>query len=68
MAMGIAMYIRDTSLKFRQQGLELTRAALGNIRKNSDYSQGGVYNVNKAKNNPYNMETKNGMEDIRWLL
>ena len=68
MAMGIAMYIRDTSLKFRQQGLELTRAALGNIRKNSDYSQGGVYNVNKAKNNPYNMETKNGIEDLRWLL
>jgi len=68
MAMSMGMYIRDTSLKFRQQGLELTRAALGNIRRNSDYSQGGAYNINKSNNNPYSIDIKGGMEDLRWLL
>ena len=28
MSFGIAMYIRDTALKFRQQGLEATKNAL----------------------------------------
>ena len=31
MAFSIAMYIRDTALKFRQRGIDLTRQSLGSI-------------------------------------
>ena len=31
MAFGIAMYIRDTALKFRQRGIDITKQALNNM-------------------------------------
>ena len=34
MAFGIAMYIRDTALKFRQRGIDLTKQALNNMSVN----------------------------------
>ena len=33
MPFGVAMYLRDTSLKFQQQSHDLTRAALNNFSK-----------------------------------
>jgi len=67
MAFGIAMYIRDTALKFRQRGLDLTRSALNNITVNRTSYQGAYY-ANKD-DNPYQIENPyGGKEDISWLL
>jgi hypothetical protein len=63
MSFGIAMLLRDTSLKFQQQGLDMTRAALGNMTK----TQGGAYSGNMVQN-PYTQKIGNQQEDLRWLL
>jgi hypothetical protein len=64
MSFAIGMYLRDTSLKFQQQSLDMTRAALGSITKNTI---AGAYNSNGIAN-PYIMDTKYGQESINWLL
>jgi hypothetical protein len=66
MPFGIAMYLRDTSLKFQQQSHDLTRATLNHISKGTSGFT-GAYNSNNVPN-PYSIETGNGMEDIKWLL
>jgi hypothetical protein len=66
MPFGIAMYLRDTSLKFQQQSHDLTRATLGSFSKGTSGFT-GAYNSNNVPN-PYSIETNNGMEDIKWLL
>ena len=65
MPFGIAMYLRDTSLKFQQQSHDLTRATLSNFSKGTSY-QGGYKGSNVP--NPYSIKTANGEEDISWLL
>ena len=66
MAFGTAMYIRDTALKYRQQGLDLTRNALDNITVTKPSYQ-GVYLPSHVAN-PYEMDNgKGGKEDIRWI-
>tara|TARA_Y100001972_G_scaffold619_1_gene746 strand:+ start:1 stop:1272 length:1272 start_codon:yes stop_codon:yes gene_type:complete len=67
MSFGIAMYIRDTALKFRQRGLDITKQSLNNMKVNRTAYQGG-YGFSKGADNPYHMKTKDGKEDIRWLL
>ena len=67
MSFGMAMYIRDTALKLRQQGLQATKNALGNMSVNRTAYQGG-YGFSKGKDNPYHIGTPDGKEDIRWLL
>jgi len=66
MPFGVAMYLRDTSLKFQQQSHDLTRATLSNFSKGTSTFT-GVYNPNNIPN-PYAIETGNGSEDIKWLL
>jgi hypothetical protein len=66
MSFGIAMYVRDTALKFKTQGMDLTRAMLNNITSVKPNQQ-GAYVANKY-NNPYNMDFGQGPEDISWLL
>ena len=65
MSFSTAMYLRDTALKNKQQGIELTKATLNNISKPSQYQ--GAYFAS-GRDNPYSMPTSNGNEDIRWLL
>ena len=67
MAFGIAMYIRDTALKFRQRGIDLTKQALKNMSVNRT-SYKGAYNFSKGTDNPYHIKTDKGGEDISWLL
>jgi hypothetical protein len=66
MPFGVAMYLRDTSLKFQQQSHDLTRATLSHFSKGTSTFT-GVYNPNNVPN-PYTIETGNGTEDIKWLL
>ena len=66
MAFGIAMYIRDTALKYKQRGIDITRNALNNITVNRTQYQGGYFS--KGIDNPYHIDTDKGKEDISWLL
>ena len=69
MSFSIAMFMRDTAFKFRQQGLDLTKAALNNITSRKTSYQ-GVYNMNSSQvQNPYRQDIGGGkQEDISWLL
>ena len=69
MSFSIAMFMRDTAFKFRQQGVDLTKAALNNITTRKTNYQ-GVYNINSSNaQNPYKQDIGGGQqEDISWLL
>ena len=68
MAFATGLYVRDTALKLRQQGMELSRASLAAM-SNLNTRQGAVYNnVGYMQNNPYTIDTPAGSEDISWLL
>ncbi len=68
MAFGIAMYIRDTSLKLRQRGIELTKQSLNNMTVNRTPYQGSYGGGFGKVKNPYQIDTPDGKEDISWLL
>ena len=65
-AFGTAMYIRDTALKYKQRGIDLTRQALNNISVSRTQHQGAYFS--KGTDNPYHVNTEHGKEDISWLL
>jgi hypothetical protein len=65
MSYSTAMYIRDTALKNKTQGIELTKATISNISRPSQY-QGAYFST--GRDNPYHMPTNNGHEDISWLF
>ena len=67
MSFGIAMYIRDTALKFRQQGLEATKNALSGMKVNRTPYDAGYNKVTRI-DNPYSIKTGDKQEDIRWLF
>jgi hypothetical protein len=68
MAFAIGLFLRDTALRNRQQGIELTRATLGNFGV-SNHTAPGVFSNNSFAQNPYQMNTGYGdTEDISWLL
>jgi hypothetical protein len=64
MALGIGLFTRDTGVKFYQQGVNLQRAALNNISNNSN----SVTLLPNGAQNPYQIETPYGVEDLRWML
>ncbi len=66
MSFGTAMYVRDTALKFKSQGMDLTRAMLNNISAPKP-NFNGAYTPNNY-NNPYQINYGHGQEDISWLL
>ena len=66
MSFGTAMYVRDTALKFKSQGVDLARAMLNNISVNRPNFT-GAYTPNQY-NNPYQVNYGHGQEDISWLL
>jgi hypothetical protein len=65
MAFGIAMFLRDTSLKFQQESLDRAKAALGNVSKNDYYTPS---TFNSTTKNPYSMDINGEKENINWLL
>jgi hypothetical protein len=66
MSFGTAMYVRDTALKYKSQGVDLARAMLSNISVNKP-NFNGAYTPNQY-NNPYQINYGHGQEDISWLL
>jgi hypothetical protein len=67
MAFATSLYVRDTALRLRQQGMDLARAQLSSF-SSLNTRQAPVYNVGNMKNNPYNIDTPHGKEDITWLF
>ena len=67
-ACATALYIRDTALKLRQQGIDLARAQLSSFNNLNARNKAVIKNVGNQQNNPYLIETPGGTEDISWLL
>ena len=61
----IAMFLRDTAFKFKQQGLDLTRTALNNFSTGKSQYQGAYFA--RGTDNPYSMNIKGQSEDLTWL-
>jgi len=66
MAYSIAMYVRDTALKYKQQGLELTKSMLNNISRPGVTHQSALFS--KGVDNPYTFKVNGQNEDLKWLL
>jgi hypothetical protein len=66
MAFGISMYIRDTALKYRQRGIDLTKQTLSNMTVNRTAYSGAYFS--RGADNPYHVDTTRGKEDISWLI
>ena len=65
MSFSTGLWVRDTALKLRQQGMDLTRSALGHIGK----SNTGVYSGRTAGQNPWVQKDQRGNDnDLTWLL
>jgi hypothetical protein len=64
MPFGVGMFLRDTSLKFQQQNLDLTRSALNNIQRR-DQPQ---FAYGRQVQNPYTHKVNGQNEDLKWLL
>ena len=68
MAFSIGCYLRDTSFKMRQQGMDMSRSILNSINTTTNPYAGGYMNGSTQNQftipNPYG----NGSEDISWLL
>jgi len=65
MALCIGLWVRDTALRLRQEGIELTKMALDKAKYNV---VGHIYTNRDIAQNPYEMQVGTGKEDIRWLL
>lgn len=67
MSFGTALYVRDTALRLRQQGLDLSRAQL-NTFGSLNQRKPVIYQPN-AFQNPYEMKDNFGHnQDISWVL
>ena len=63
-----ALYVRDTALRLRQQGMDLARAQLSSFTSLNARNNAIIQNVGSQRENPYIIKTANGEEDISWLL
>jgi hypothetical protein len=73
MALGIGLFTRDTALKFHEQGLDISRAAVDGITR---VGVGGGWSGNfgtvylpNGQQNPYMVGNGNGgYEDMTWMM
>ena len=69
MALAIGLWVRDTALRLRQEGMDLVKNALGNIQVQNTQMYSGVYGGANRHENPYEIDDGHGnKEDLRWLL
>jgi len=65
--LGIALFLRETSLMYQKTSEELSRASLNSIQT-INYSA-GVYSQNPYTQNPYKMDDgRGGVESLDWLF
>jgi len=66
MSWAIGLRVRDTAIKLRTQGIELSRAAVSNVSR-----QTGVYTnktADQSKKFGWTQPTRDGDSDLKWLL
>ena len=68
MAAATALYVRDTALRLRQQGMDLARAQLSSFQNLNAKNKAVMKSVGSQQNNPYLIDNGYGQEDISWLL
>jgi hypothetical protein len=65
MSLAISLWVRDTALRLRQEGIDLTKRAIDGI---STYTYSGVYGGNDPDENPWQMDVGGDTEDLtKWL-
>ena len=66
MAFSIGLWVRDTALRLRQEGIDLTKSAVGGITSNT---YNGIYGGgNTMDDNPWKMKIGDDIEDLtQWL-
>jgi len=65
MSFSTGLWVRDTALRLRQQGMDLTRTTLGHIGK----SNTGVYSGRTLGQDPWKQKDPYGNDnDLTWLL
>jgi len=67
MSLATACYVRDTALKFAQQGIDLTNSALNNWKK----SETAIYSSNRVNKKEAGWTQdlgEHGNQDLTWLL
>jgi len=65
MSFAMALFIRDTALRLRMEGINMQRSIINNIHKTEPDT---VYTNNSVKRDQWEMDTGRGKEDISWLL
>ena len=65
MSFAILLWLRDTALKLRQQGIDLNKRALSQFQKTSPVIYTGN---NNGQNNGWNWNPGDGDQDLTWLL
>jgi hypothetical protein len=71
MSFGIGMFLRDTSLKFQQQSLDMARATLGSVKSNKvnwSGGYGGSGAIGSNVENPYKVNIGGKDHDVSWLV
>ncbi len=63
MSFAIALWVRDTALRLRAEGIELSKQAIQGIGQNS-----GIYTSEVQKNDSWEMDVKGEKEDLTWLI
>ena len=66
MSFSIGLWVRDTALRLRQEGIDLTRNALTGIKTHSEPL--GFGSGVQIEDNPWEMRTGNETEDLTWLI
>lgn len=67
MAFAIGLWVRDTALRLRQEGIDLTKQAIGSIGQSS-LDLGGFGGNSFNDENPWQMRVGNQTEDLTWLI
>jgi len=68
MACATALYVRDTALRLRQQGMDLARAQLSSFGNLNSQNKAVMSSVGSYQDNPYIVKTNHGDEDVSWLF
>ena len=65
MSLAISLWVRDTALRLRQEGIELTKKSIDGI---SSYTYSGIYGGSNDDDNPWQMKIGDEIEDLtKWL-
>lgn len=68
MAFATALYVRDTALKMRQQGMDLVRAQLSSFSSLNKRNPAVMTTRSFHTQQPYKMNTAYGQEDFSWVV